>query len=372
VAPTKSSGFEQLVFGKDVVRSEFISKPYGVAIRDGRIYVCDMRAKALTVLDLRKKQTRLVGVAGPNQLSHPVAVAVADDGTIYVADNIRDAVLVFDRSERFLRLISADKFRPVALAISGDRLYACDMRGQVVRVFDRASGKQVDTIGSVGDEDGQFRLPIGIAADRHGDIYVTDLMRLNSETPRMAVQKFGPDGKFICAFGPLGDYAGSFARPKHIAVDNDGIVYIVDAAFQNVQMFDDQNRLLMHFGAPGDFPGAMNLPVGVAVCDDGLDVFADQLHPGFKPTRAIVVSNQFGEAKVSVYVLGQRREGTALSDLTSTAAAVHPGVETPDAERLRLQNPGGIEPAAPDPGAEVTSPEKPPTETSTPPPSPPK
>jgi hypothetical protein len=102
----------------------------------------------------------------------------------------------------------------------------------------------------------------------------------------------------------------------------------------------------------------MNLPVGVAVCDEGLDAFADRLHPGFKPTRAIAVTNQFGDAKVAVYVLGQRREGFTVEDLAASAAPVHPGVETPDAERLRLQNPGGVEPGSEPEAGSSGAPEK--------------
>src|SRR5262249_49603141 len=154
---------------------------------------------------------------------------------------------------------------------------AADRAGQRVEVFDRRDGQRLGSIGSVGDEDGQFRLPLGVSTDKDGNVYVADLMRCR-------VQKFGPDGKFISAMGQLGDYAGSFARPKYLAVDSEGILYIVDAAFQNVQMFDDQYRLLMHFGSAGTFPGALNLPAGIALSDD-VSLFADRLHPGFQARR---------------------------------------------------------------------------------------
>ncbi len=339
VSPTEMSGFERLVFGEESAKTALIQKPYGVAVRDGKLYVADMRSRALVVLDLTKKQTRLVGVSGFNQLEHPVAVAVADDGMIYVADNARNTIFVFDASERYSTVIGFPGFKPVALAVHADRLYAADMAAQQVVVLDRHTGARLGALGTVGDEDGQFRLPLGVATDKEGNVYVMDMMRCR-------LQKFDPDGKLLAATGELGDYAGSFARPKHLAVDEDGIIYVVDAAFQNVQMFDDQNRLLMHFGAAGSFPGAMDLPAGIAVTSGGLDLFKDKIHPGFAAKRVVVVTNQFGPNKVSVYVLGERRAEYSAQDLASAAAPVETGVGVPSAETLKLQTPGGIEPGA--------------------------
>ncbi len=338
VAPVKTSQLESIVFGKEQEKDAMINKPYGLAMRDGKVYVCDMRAGSLVVMDLKKKQTRLVGISGSNRLSHPVAVAVADDGMIYVAESERGAIVVFDASERYSHAMGFQKFKPVSLAIHGERLYACDMLGQVVQVFDRKTGKQLGTIGSVGDGDGQFRLPLGIATDRAGDVYVVDMMRGR-------VQKFSPDGKFLAGVGTTGDTPGTFARPKHNAVDNDGLLYVVDAAFQNVQVFDDQFRLLMAFGAAGDFPGAMNLPAGICVDDSSMGLFVDDLHPGFAGRRIVAVTNQFGPSKVSLYALGERREGFVAADFARVAAKVSQGVGATE-ETLQMQELGqGVEPA---------------------------
>lgn len=338
VAPVKSSRLEDIVFGKEQEKDAMINKPYGLAMHDGKVYVCDMRAGSLVVMDLRKKQTRLVGVSGANRLSHPVAVTVADDGTIYVAESDRGAIVVFDSSERYSHSMGFAKFKPVALAIHGDRLYASDMTAQVVQVFDRSSGKQVGTIGSVGDGDGKFRLPLGVATDKSGNVYVVDMMQGR-------VQKFSPDGAYLASVGTVGDTPGTFARAKHIAVDSDGIVYVVDAAFQNVQMFDDQLRLLLAFGAAGDFPGSMNLPAGISVDESMLGVVQSELHPGFEAKRVIAVTNQFGPAKVSLYALGNAKKGYSAADLARVSAKISLGVGASE-ETLQMQELGtGTEPA---------------------------
>lgn len=334
ISPTRTSGLEKVVFGEEAARANEIVKPYGVAMRDGKIYVCDMRGSALVVFDIKSKQTRLLGTTGANRLDHPVAVAVADDGMIYVADNNRGAIVVFDAEERYATTMGVARSRPASLAVHGDRLYVADMASQTVQIFERSTGNQLGVIGSVGDEDGQIRLPLGVATDRDGNVWVVDMMRCR-------VQKFSPDGKFLLGLGTLGDYAGSFARPKHIAVDRDGVVYVVDAAFQNVQMFDEQGRLLMAFGAAGQFPGAMNLPAGICVAEDAAGLFEDEVHPGFEPRRLVLVTNQFGPAKVALYAMGSRREGYTVRDLASSAIAVPTGVgATPVQQRLQEQGEG--------------------------------
>ena len=341
VTERQSGALDRMVFGKEDEQLTGIQKPYGVAMRRGCIYVCDIRARNLTVLDLAKRQVRLVGATGLHPLAHPVDVAIADDGEIYVADNERDAVMVFDSQERYNRVMGRKGMEPISLAVHGERLYICDKLGQRIEILNRRTGQTVGTIGTVGDGDGQFRLPLGVETDARGNVYVMDMMRCR-------VQKFDAAGNFVSGTGEMGDYAGSFARPKHLAVDADGIVYIVDSSFQNVQMFNDQWQLLMHFGASGAFPGAMDLPVGICVAEADEDLFGGWFHPGFKPKRLIVVTNQFGPAPVSVYALGDRREGYTVADLNASAVRVDLGVGV-NPGMAEIQDAGGAAPEEPAP-----------------------
>lgn len=331
VNPPSESGLSRLVFGPGNETASAIMKPYGVSMRNGRLYIADSRADAVSVLDFEEQQMRLVGVSGFNRVANPVDVAVADDGRIYVADNERGGVMVFDPEERFERAIGHENFRPVGLEVYGDRLYVCNLDAQVVEVFNRFTGELILTFGGPGDEDGQFRVPLGIDIDREGNVYVVDMMRCR-------LQKFTPDGEVLGAVGALGDVAGSFARPKQLAVDSDGIVYVVDAAFQNVQMFNDEFQLLMSFGAAGNFPGAMNLPAGICVVEENLEMFQQYAHPGFEIQRVILVTNQFGPDKVSAYALGQRKPEWTVAELSATASErVDTGTGVnPDAEVLQI------------------------------------
>jgi hypothetical protein len=111
-----------------------------------------------------------------------------------------------------------------------------------------------------------------------------------------------------------------------VAVDRGGVVYVVDAAFQNVQMFNTDGQLLMFFGSPGSHLGAMSLPAGVAVNDADLDLFEDYAHPAFETKRIVLVTNQFGLHKIAVYALGNLRQGATIDDITPDAATVNTGL----------------------------------------------
>jgi sugar lactone lactonase YvrE len=71
---------------------------------------------------------------------------------------------------------------------------------------------------------------------------------------------------------------GNFARPKEIAADRDGNVYVVDAAFGNFQIFNADGDLLMFIGerSETDGPAKYMLPSGIAVDGDGRVYFVDQ------------------------------------------------------------------------------------------------
>ena len=79
------------------------------------------------------------------------------------------------------------------------------------------------------------------------------------------IQIFSLEGQFIGAFGHPGDTAGSFAKPKGIATDNEGHIYVCDALFDAVQIFDEKGQLLLAFGESGGGPGQFWMPSGLHI-----------------------------------------------------------------------------------------------------------
>jgi hypothetical protein len=320
VQPQKS-GLDQLVYGKEIEQSQGIVKPYGIDMWNGRIYVCDLRGSCVTALDVRNHKTLILGRGGATPLQDPTDIAIAPDGTKYVADLSRGLVYVFDAQERQIATFGHKDLRPVGVAVFDNELYVCDFKAQRVEVLDRRNGALIRTVGSAGQGDGQFIRPLGIAVDAQGFLYVTDVLKCQ-------MQKFDRAGKLVTTFGVASANAGGFVRPKHIDVDRDGTIYVVDAAFQNVQLFDQQGHVFTFFGSAGGHPGSMYLPAGISIHDGDLDVFAKYVHPAFEPQRLILVTNQFGDNKVSVYALGHLKAGKTVADISNTQGIVPSGTGT--------------------------------------------
>ncbi len=71
--------------------------------------------------------------------------------------------------------------------------------------------------------------------------------------------------QLIGSFGLAGDTPGNFSRPKGVATDSDGNVYVVDALFDNIQVFNGQGNLLLAFGGPGVDAGKFWLPNAIHI-----------------------------------------------------------------------------------------------------------
>jgi hypothetical protein len=335
------SGLDKLILGDQPESALEITKPYGVKMWQGKIYVCDTKQKAVIVLDLRQKITRMMGVTGM-KLESPSDIAIAPEGTKYVADPQRGAVVVFNAADQQVGMFTHANFRPVAVAVHNDELAVADFQTQRIEIMDRSTGQVRRTVGTPGPEDGQFVRPLAVTYDREGNLVTCDFMRCR-------IQKFDPSGKLISALGEISAAAGNFIRPKHIAVDKDGYLYVVDAGFQNVQLFSPDGYLLTFFGAAGAHPGAMQLPAGIAIDEDPQDLalFKDDVHPAFLPDRLIIVTNQMGPNRVAVYALGKLKPGVTAADITGSRIAVPVAASQPTSQPALAPEPAEPPPAPP-------------------------
>lgn len=337
VAPKKSS-LDELIYGKETQQVLAVRKPYGVKMFDGKVYVCDLRNGCITVLDLRKRQTLILGKTGADTLETPSDIAISPDGNKYVADTGKGRIYVFGPDDRQLGSFGPAEMKPAGIAVFQNELYVCDFKSQRVLVLDRTSGSVTRTIGEPGNKPGQFIRPLGITVDDQGNVYVTDVLKCQ-------MQKFAHDGKLVTSFGIISANAGGFVRPKHIAVDKEGQIYVVDAAFQNVQIFDQVGRPLTFFGSAGNHPGAMYLPAGITVHEGDVDIFAAYIHPAFDAQRLILVTNQFGDNKIAVYALGHLKPGKTIQDIAASQGIVPAGTG-----EAKTKGPGAAltQPTAPD------------------------
>jgi sugar lactone lactonase YvrE len=302
----KSSKFQSFVTG--ALDEKGFSKPYGVAVHEGIIYICDSRAGMVTKIDLANEGFDRIHDQGAGKLRRPINLDIDRDGTVYVADIALQQIMVYSKSGKFTKAFGAkDQFKPVDVAIFGDKLYVLDIGDNEVEVLDKKSGELLGAFGEPGGEEGQLAKPTNLAVDREGNLYITNTLNCR-------IDKFDADGEFVLSFGQCGDNLGSFVRPKGIAVDDNGFIYVVDAAFENVQIFSPETELALFFGGSGgpDVPGSLWLPAGIALDKSLVPFFESIHHPDFMVEYLILVSSQFGPPHITIYGFGEAREGTPL------------------------------------------------------------
>ena len=172
------------------------------------------------------------------QLNAPRDIAIAPDGSLYVADS---------RNHRILHL---------------------DQEGNLLHEWGQFAASDFNT--NVMAPEGTFNEPWGLAVGPDGSVYVAD-------TWNNRIQKFTAEGEFITMWGQFGAAESNyhFWGPRDVAVDSQGRVYITDTGNKRVVIFDSEGNDLTAFGGAGLGIGQFDEPVGIAVDDRGRITVAD-------------------------------------------------------------------------------------------------
>ena len=178
---------------------------------------------------------------------------IGPDGNLYVTSTLTDEILVLDPEDgrvirrwgetgsglgqlNFLR----DPREPgsaiggVAVAADGT-VYVADTKNSRVQAF-LPEGTPIDNgWGRFGTADGQFVDPFDLAIGPDGDVFVVD-------DQRDYIQRFGPDGTYRTTVGRHGTGDGELNFTGSIEVDSNGTLYNADWDNRRVQAWDDAGR----------------------------------------------------------------------------------------------------------------------------------
>jgi len=296
----KSSSFKEFVAGKEEAKKG-LARAMDMGSVKGKLYVSDRTYKRIIIIDLDKGEFSTIKDDKRAILEDPYGLHVSADGYKYVADGGRKQVVVFGPDDAFVRTYGEEgQFeKPMDVAVFGERIYVVDHPRHAVLVVDKESGKTVQTIGGRGTEAGKMDRPTHIRVDRQGNFFVNDSFNFR-------VQKFDPQGKYLKEFGYSGSTLGGFARPKGLDLSPDGKhLYVVDAAFENVQIFDDETTdVLLFFGGFGNAPGSLYLPMGLYVDDKNVSYFERYADKDFKLRYLVIASSMLGDKKLNIYGFG--------------------------------------------------------------------
>lgn len=317
-APEPNSAFSDFVVGKmKVEKGPSIRSPYGVAARDGKVYVCDLEIRNIHIIDIANNKFSLMCKRG--LLKKPVNITIAPDGTKYVCDTDLDKMAVFDAQDQFVRFIgNPATCSPIDVALCQGELIVADIKDNEVEAWS-TDGKFRRKIATKGERIDQLTMPTNLDVGPKGIIFV-------SETAYGIIKKYNIKGQFVGTVGAPGDRPGFFVRPKGIAIDPNGIIYVADSQWEVIQIFAPEGRLLMAFGGAEPGPAGMGMPAGVAIDRTSLPAFQKYVDKGFRAEYLLFVANQFGPNKIGVYAFGKSKTGDYT--LPKRLPATRPGPGT--------------------------------------------
>lgn len=219
--------------------------------------------------EIKLSADRSFGSAGnePGQFQGPRDLAVAKDGSIYVADT------------------------------DNNRIQHISQDGTILQSWGNFA--DVSTGSAPG---GSFYQPWGIGVAPDGSIYIAD-------TWNHRIQKFNSEGEFIRMWGYFGqgESPSAFWGPRDVAVDAEGRVFVTDTGNKRVVVFDADGDFLAEFGEAGLGPGQFDEPVGITISEDGevyvtdtwnqrIQVFSAVNELRYQQTREWEVYGWFGQS----------------------------------------------------------------------------
>ncbi len=266
-------------FGTDL-RSQF-KRPHDVAVGpEGDIYVADLGNHRVVRMRPNGALVAQFGTGkwGAGDVESPTGVAVGSDGRVYVADasatgpHGKVVILTADMATVEKEVFYPPGDAPITPRVYGDKLYVTSKGGVHIHTLD---GELLNEWGGYGPAEGQFSYPNGVALLPDGTVVV-------AESNNRRLQLFDPRGKHLRTIGQgvgaAADRAGMFGLPMGLAADERGVLYVADT-------FDFEIKLLgpdgTHFATVGEFgsgSGQFNSPGGIARSPEGVFYVADEMN----------------------------------------------------------------------------------------------
>lgn len=241
----------------------------------------------------------------PGEFSVPKAVAIDDEGFVYVSEPNNARTQKFAPGGALVAVWPG--YAPREMKWGPDGVLWVVI-GNTIRKWDR-NGNDVGGFGQTGAGPGEFQVPRAIDFDAQGRAVVLDagnnrVQRFTLDgqyidewpvTPhwiawdRLSLlvlpdgsvlisdlhtpfEHFSADGTFLGKWAPFGTGKGQFRRPSSMTIGPDGNVYVVDRGNTRIQVMTPEGRYLGRWGERGNGEGQFLLPEDIALNGDFLYV----------------------------------------------------------------------------------------------------
>lgn len=232
----------------------------GVVDAAGRVLVTDVSRNAVFVFDEAAGRLDVWDRASKTQrFAAPIGIALGRNSELLVADAELGRVFRLGPDGTPLGDFGAGQLtRPTGVArdAARGRIFVADTHAHDIKVFDD-DGRLLARWGRRGSGPGELNYPTHLA--------FSDGLLIVCDSANARVQGFDSEGLATLSFGERGLYVGNLVRPKGVAADDEGNVYVVESMHDTLLVFDRQGRLLMSIGGTGQEVGRFFLPAGVWV-----------------------------------------------------------------------------------------------------------
>ncbi|PKQ15654.1 MAG: hypothetical protein CVT67_08560 [Actinobacteria bacterium HGW-Actinobacteria-7] len=206
-----------------------------------------------------------------DNLSQPAGLDVTKDGTVFVADLRRGAIMVYSPRGRLIRSFHpptnkkrASAWSPTDVAVSGDTVAVTDAAG--VKLFS-VDGQLKASITKV-KPGSDFMRPNGVVFAADGTLVVSD-------TNNARVVALDPDGTVLWVFDAAKAGSAVLGLPRGICIMSDGSAMVADAFRFSLVRISADGELIRSYGSRGTMPAAFEFPNDVDVIRD-LALVADK------------------------------------------------------------------------------------------------
>jgi streptogramin lyase len=173
---------------------------------------------------------------------HVPGVAVDAKDNVWIFTRTTPPVQVYTADGKFVKSWGSDtvgKAHHIRIARDGN-LWCADTGHHIVRKYD-PDGKILATFGMPdewGVDERRMNKPTDVAEAPNGDVFISDGYGNNR------IVHFDKDGKFVKAWGKLGNGPEDFSLPHSIVMDSKGRLYIADRNNCRIQVYDQSGKLL--------------------------------------------------------------------------------------------------------------------------------
>lgn len=267
-----------------------LDHPLDAAYGNGKIYVTEPVAGKVLVFDDNGKngklfvqnESHLKGRGGLklNQISvsSPEGVDVGPDGTVYIADPVKSAIVEFDPSGKKLRELPmfAPRFAPPTRVkfvnnklyiLSTGTMYVTDLQGNLLARY-----------GTFGQGLNQLAGPAGLSVNKLGNVYIADMNNYR-------ILALGPNFNMLWQLGHSAsteaqENARVIGAPSGITLSGaDNNLYFVDGADSDIWVINQQGKQVSYtLSGPGEADDQLRLPTSIDWMSDNLFLISDQFH----------------------------------------------------------------------------------------------